>query len=176
MDKLGSDKRGGRPRSDRSRWRPAGDCQQFRVSAMTMGGRNPRMARRKPPIIPDELLDQLLAGRDPQAALGRDGLVDELKRALAERALNAEMDHHLDGEAAEGRGNSRNGYGRKTLLTDSGKLPISVPRDPGPFGRPLRSRRLAGPDQRRDRRHPGRDCRMAEPAARTGLPPGVLRR
>ena len=58
-----------------------------------------------------------------------DGLLDELKRALAERALNAEMDHHLDGEAAEGRGNSRNGYGRKTLLTDSGKLPIAVPRD-----------------------------------------------
>ena len=87
------------------------------------------MARRKAPIIPDDLLDQLLAGRDPQAALGKDGLVDELKRALAERALNAEMDHHLDGEAAEGRVNSRNGYGPKTLLTDSGKLPILVPRD-----------------------------------------------
>ena len=87
------------------------------------------MARRKAPVIPDELLDQLLAGRDPQTALGKDGLVDELKRALAERALNAEMDHHLHGEAAEGRANSRNGYGRKTLLTDSGKLPISVPRD-----------------------------------------------
>ena len=87
------------------------------------------MARRKAPVISDELLDQLLAGRDPQAALGKDGLVDELKRALAERALNAEMDHHLDGEAAGGRVNSRNGYGQKTLLTDSGKLPISVPRD-----------------------------------------------
>ena len=87
------------------------------------------MARRKAPVIPDELLDRLLAGRDPQAALGKDGLIDELKRALAERALNAEMDHHLDGEAAEGRANSRNGYGQKTLLTDSGKLPISVPRD-----------------------------------------------
>ena len=87
------------------------------------------MARRKSPVIPDELLDRLLAGRDPQVALGKDGLVDELKRALAERALNAEMDHHLDGETAEGRANSRNGYGRKTLLTDSGKLPISVPRD-----------------------------------------------
>jgi putative transposase len=87
------------------------------------------MARRKAPVIPDELLDQLLSGRDPQAALGRNGLVDDLKRALTERALNAEMDHHLDGEAAEGRANSRNGYGRKTLLTDSGKLPISVPRD-----------------------------------------------
>jgi putative transposase len=87
------------------------------------------MARRKAPIIADELLDQLLAGRDPQSALSKDGLVDELKRALTERALNAEMDHHLDGEAAEGRGNIRNGYGQKTLLTDSGKLPISVPRD-----------------------------------------------
>src|SRR3954453_1088505 len=86
------------------------------------------MARRKAPIIPDALLDQLLAGRDPQAALGKDGLVDELKRALAERALNAEMDHHLDGEAAEGLA-SRNGYGKKTLLTDSGKLPIAVPRE-----------------------------------------------
>ena len=87
------------------------------------------MARRKAPLIPDELLDQLLAGRDPQSALGRDGLVDELKRALAERALNAEMDHHLDGEVAEGRANSRNGYGRKTVLTETGKLPIAVPRD-----------------------------------------------
>ena len=87
------------------------------------------MARRKAPLIPDALLDQLLAGRDPQSALGRDGLVDEPKRALAERALNAEMDHHLGGEAAEGRSNSRNGYGRKTVLTDSGKLPIAVPRD-----------------------------------------------
>jgi putative transposase len=87
------------------------------------------MARRRAPVIPDELLDQLLAGRAPQAALARDGLVDELKRALAERALNAEMDHHLDGEAAEGRSNSRNGYGRKTVLTETGKLPIAVPRD-----------------------------------------------
>jgi len=87
------------------------------------------MARRKAPVIADELLDQLLAGRDPQTALAKDGLIDELKRALTERALNAEMDHHLDGEAAEGRANSRNGYGRKTLLTDDGKLPISIPRD-----------------------------------------------
>jgi putative transposase len=87
------------------------------------------MARRKAPVIPDAILDQLLAGREPQTAFDQGGLVDELKRALAERALNAEMDHHLDGEAAEGRVNSRNGYGQKTLLTDSGKLPILVPRD-----------------------------------------------
>src|SRR3712207_625714 len=87
------------------------------------------MARRKAPVTLDELLDQPLAGRDPQTAFGKDGLVDELKRALTVRALNAEMDHHLQGEAAEGRANSRNGYGQKTLPTDSGKLGISVPRD-----------------------------------------------
>src|SRR3954462_10566224 len=88
------------------------------------------MARRKAPVIADGLPDQPLAGRDPQAALAKDGLVDELKRALTERALNAEMDHHLDGEAAEGRATTPKGYGHKTLLTDGGKLTISIPRDP----------------------------------------------
>jgi putative transposase len=87
------------------------------------------MARRKKPVIADDLLDQLLAGRDPQAVFSKDGLFDDLKRALAERALNAEMDHHMDGEGGCGRSNSRNGYGKKTLLTDTGKLDISVPRD-----------------------------------------------
>ena len=79
------------------------------------------MARRKQPVIPDQLLDQLLAGTDAKMAFEKDGLLDELKKALAERVLNAEMDHHLDAGAADGRVNSRNGYGRKTLLTDSGK-------------------------------------------------------
>src|SRR5215218_7195687 len=51
---------------------------------------------------------------------------DGLKKALAERALNAEMDHHL---AREETGNSRNGYGRKTVITDSGKLELQIPRD-----------------------------------------------
>ena len=53
------------------------------------------MARRKQPTIPDALLDQLLAGADPKTAFDPNGLLDELKKALAERALNAEMDHHL---------------------------------------------------------------------------------
>jgi putative transposase len=87
------------------------------------------MARRKAPPIADDVLDQLLAGRDPQAALATGGLLDELKKALAERALNAEMDHHLDRGKADGRANSRNGYGRKTVLTDSGRMEIEVPRD-----------------------------------------------
>ena len=86
------------------------------------------MARRKVPRIADELLDQLLSGTDAAAALQQGGLLDDLKKALAERALNAEMDHHLGGEA--GAGNSRNGYGRKTVLTDTGgRIALEVPRD-----------------------------------------------
>jgi putative transposase len=84
------------------------------------------MARRKEPKIPDALLDQLLAGADPKTAFDPNGLLDELKKALAERALNAEMDHHLvTGEP----GNSRNGYGKKTVATDTGRMELEIPRD-----------------------------------------------
>src|ERR671916_854437 len=85
------------------------------------------MPRRKEPRIPDAILDQLLAGADPKTAFDRNGLLDELKKALAERALNAEMDHHLAGEG--GAANARNGYGRKTVVTDTGKLDLQIPRD-----------------------------------------------
>jgi putative transposase len=85
------------------------------------------MSRRKEPAIPADLLDQLLAGTDAAAALDQGGLLDTLKKALAERALNAEMDHHLGHE--DQSGNNRNGYGRKTVVTDTGKIEIEVPRD-----------------------------------------------
>jgi putative transposase len=84
------------------------------------------MPRRKPPVIADALLDQLLDGTDARTAFDTDGLLDQLKKALAERALNAEMDHHLvNGEP----GNSRNGYGRKTVTTGTGKFELEIPRD-----------------------------------------------
>lgn len=87
------------------------------------------MPARKKAVLPDELIDQLMLGHDPSTLFDKNGLFDELKRAIAERALNAEMDHHLASEAADGGINSRNGYGKKTVLTDTGKLGISVPRD-----------------------------------------------
>jgi putative transposase len=87
------------------------------------------MPRRKQPAIPDELLDQLLGGSDPRAALADGGLLDGLKKALAERALNAELDHHLEGGEPDGRANGRNGYGAKSVLTGTGKLGLQVPRD-----------------------------------------------
>jgi len=84
------------------------------------------MARRKEPRIPDAILDQLLGGADPKTAFNPNGLLDDLKKALAERVLNAEMDHHLvNGDG----GNTRNGYGRKTVVTDTSRLELDVPRD-----------------------------------------------
>jgi putative transposase len=85
------------------------------------------MARRKEPAIPDAILDQLLAGADAKTAFDPGGLLDGLKKALAERALNAEMDHHLGGEG--GVENGRNGYGRKTVTTGTGRLELEIPRD-----------------------------------------------
>jgi putative transposase len=117
------------------------------------------MPRRKQPAFPDELLDQFLAGSDPRAALADGGLLDGLKKALAERVLNAELDHHLDGGEPDGRANGRNGYGAKTVLTGTGKLALQVPRD-----------RLASFDPqliaKYQRRFPGFDERIVSMYAR----------
>jgi putative transposase len=76
-----------------------------------------------------ELLDRLLAGRDPKTVLESDGLLGELKKALAERMLNAELDTHLDQDAEQGSGNHRNGSSPKTVLTPEGELTLAIPRD-----------------------------------------------
>jgi putative transposase len=77
--------------------------------------------------ISDSVLDQLLQGSDPQALFSKDGLIDQLKKRLAERVLNAELDHHLEQESEAG--NTRNGFSRKTVMSDTAKLEIEVPRD-----------------------------------------------
>ena len=83
--------------------------------------------------IRDERIEELLTGKDPQKVFSRDGLLDELKKALAEHILSAEMDQHLAaeraGEAAGDLRNHRNGHSRKTVLTGTGKLDLQVPRD-----------------------------------------------
>jgi len=79
--------------------------------------------------IEKELLDQLLAGRDPNEVFAKDGLLDDLKKALSERILNAELDEHLEGERAEGTANRRNGHSKKTVLTGTSKMTLSIPRD-----------------------------------------------
>ena len=84
--------------------------------------------------VKKELVDELLKDADPKKVFGSEGLLDEIKKALAERMLNAELDEHLAAESAEadsaaGAGNHRNGYSKKTVLTDTGKLELDIPRD-----------------------------------------------
>lgn len=79
--------------------------------------------------IEKEVLEQLLAGRDPQDVFSKDGLFDELRKALSERILNAELDDHLETEGAQGKANRRNGSSPKTVLTDTSKVALDIPRD-----------------------------------------------
>ena len=79
--------------------------------------------------IDKDLLDRLLAGRDAWELFGSGGLLDELKKALSERILSAELDDHLaHGEALE-RGNRRNGTSKKTVLSGTSQVTLDIPRD-----------------------------------------------
>ena len=104
-----------------------------------------------------ELLDELLSGYEkPEDLLGEEGLFWQLKEALLERALGAELSDHLGYEkgdpAGRGSGNSRNGHSGKTVLTDDGELDLAVPRDRNgtfePAIVPKGERRLEGFDER----------------------------
>ena len=85
--------------------------------------------------IKSEILDELLKDKDPKTIFSSEGLLGELKKALAERVLNAEMDHHLadstQEEVSEGEapGNRRNGYSKKTVLTENEAIDLAIPRD-----------------------------------------------
>jgi putative transposase len=86
-----------------------------------------------PPIRP-ELLDELLKDyKKPDDLLGQDGLLQQLTKALVERALDGELTHHLGYEkhdsAGDNSGNSRNGTSPKTLRGKRGQVRIDVPRD-----------------------------------------------
>ena len=87
------------------------------------------MAKKTSSALSAELLDQLLDGQDPSTVLSSDGLIGDLKKALAERMLNAEMDVHLDSDGEQSSGNHRNGSSTKTVLADDGELTLSIPRD-----------------------------------------------
>jgi transposase-like protein len=107
--------------------------------------------------IRKELLDELLAGHGAKMVFENDGLVDELKKAPAERILNAELDQHLGREGEQTAGNVRNDTSPKTVLTDSGKLELAIPRNrQGPVA-PRHVARSGGGERRVRRpepRHP----------------------
>ncbi len=83
------------------------------------------------PKIAPALLDELVKG--PMTAEAVEDVSRAFKKALIERALGAEMSHHLGYAAGADKPpsatNHRNGKSGKTVLTDDGPLRIEVPRD-----------------------------------------------
>ncbi len=85
------------------------------------------------PITP-ELLDELLKDyKSPEDMFGDDGLLQQLTKAVVERALQGELTHHLRYEkhdpASRNTGNSRNGKSTKTIKGKRGQVRIDMPRD-----------------------------------------------
>jgi len=82
--------------------------------------------------IPADVLDQIV--RDgPLTAVDVEIATRRFKKALIERALGAELSHHLGYAPGTAKPdvttNHRNGTSGKTVLTDDGPVPIDVPRD-----------------------------------------------
>jgi putative transposase len=106
------------------------------------------------PQISAQLVEELIAG--PVTKEQFEDIFQNFKRAFIERALNAQMSHHLgytNGQTKpEGSTNHRNGSSAKTALTDAGALRIEVPRErEGTFEPQLigkHERRLTGFDDK----------------------------
>src|SRR5258705_343460 len=82
--------------------------------------------------IPSEILDQFVR-QGPLTPEELDTAVRRFKKAIIERALGAELSHHLGyvpgGTKPEDTTNYRNGSSGKPVLTDDGPLALAVPRD-----------------------------------------------
>jgi putative transposase len=106
------------------------------------------------PSIPKEFIDEMVSG--PMDAEAIDAASMAFKKALIERALSAELSHHLGyppgADKPDDLGNHRNGRSGKTILTEDGPLKIDVPRDRAgsfePLLIPKHERRFTGFDDK----------------------------
>ena len=107
--------------------------------------------------IDAEMLDQILKDyKNPEDVLGKNGIFQQLKKALLEKILETEMTHSLGYERNQKKdqstSNFRNGKTKKKVITDSGSFEIEVPRDrEGKFEPkiiPKRQKRFSGFDDK----------------------------
>lgn len=116
--------------------------------------RKPRTQPAALPAIPSELLESF--GDGPMTAEAINAASLAFKKALIERALAGELNHHLGYPAGaakpEAVSNQRNGKGAKTVLTKDGPIRIDVPRDRegsfDPLLIPKHERRFTGFDDK----------------------------
>jgi putative transposase len=111
---------------------PGGRAQRRAGAARRAG--DPELAEQVKALLPDELIDELLAGaRTEEEIAGPGGLLGQLTKRLVERAMEVELTDHLGYEPhlepPGGAGNTRNGSTPKTLITEQGPVRINTPRD-----------------------------------------------
>jgi putative transposase len=106
------------------------------------------------PKIPKELIDQFVTRPMTGEAVNAASMA--FKKALIERAMGAELGHHLGYPAGaakpEAASNQRNGTTGKTVLTGEGPLRVEIPRDRdgsfNPILIPKHERRFTGFDDK----------------------------
>uniref|UniRef100_A0A375HAD8 Mutator family transposase n=1 Tax=Cupriavidus taiwanensis TaxID=164546 RepID=A0A375HAD8_9BURK len=111
-------------------------------------------ADRELPTIPEDLIAHFVKG--PMTAEAVQDASMAFKKALIERALGAELGHHLGypagAERPAGTANQRNGKSAKTVLTEDGPLRVDIPRDRDgsfdPILIPKHERRFTGFDDK----------------------------
>lgn len=115
----------------------------------------PRTRKSTPPDVPDAVLDHFAGPARVMTATEVEDAVRRYKKALLERALGAELTHHLGyppGAKGDDASNHRNGTTPKTVLTDDGPVDLEVPRDRAgtfePVLIPKHERRFTGFDDK----------------------------
>src|SRR5579871_4834730 len=117
-----------------ARSEPVGRAQRRAGAARQRSTPRPELAEEVKALLPDGLIDELLAGARTQDEIaGPGGLLGQLTKRLVERAMEVELTDHLGYEPHQeppgGAGNTRNGSTSKTLITEQGEVQINTPRD-----------------------------------------------
>ena len=116
-----------------ARSEPGGRAQR-RAGAARPPGPRPELAEQVRELLPDGVIDGLLAGAQTEEEIaGPGGLLGQLTKRLLERAMEVELTDHLGYEPHQeppgGVGNTRNGSTPKRLITEHGEVQIDTPRD-----------------------------------------------
>lgn len=107
---------------------------QAKTDKTKTGKRDGEAFKKGKSLLEGTMIDQWIQEHyGSEEILGREGLLAKLTKAVVERALGAELTHHLGyargGVPDEAVGNCRNGTSAKTLIGEGGEVTIAVPRD-----------------------------------------------